>query len=154
MNCKEARSQIESFLGGDLPSAQQERLKKHLRSCKSCCEEFSGTVRLLSSLRKGFQQYSITLSLPSQPFVVSKSSPLPAGIHRAGFRFAPLIIFIVLILFLTLAIPSSLRLMSEAQRTAGIPSTYSGGIALTSWSSLLTLQADKGAEVGWRVSFY
>lgn len=154
MNCRRARSKFESLLSRDLSSYEQERLKRHLRDCSSCRNEILHLARFLSSLRNSFYQCLTYLPTSSPRSIVVKPDSLSRRASRPDVRIAPLVIFVVLIIFLSLAIPSNIRLMPDVPRFAATPSLYPGGGALASWSSLSALHGYQGTEVGWRISFY
>ncbi len=55
ITCDQFKSQIDSFLDGELTIEESSKVKQHLKSCRSCCLEFKSYDKSVKLMRKIFE---------------------------------------------------------------------------------------------------
>ena len=68
LTCDLFKSQIDSFLDGELTIEESSKVKQHLKSCRSCCLEFKSYDKSVKLMRKIFDDTDPPDSLRKKVF--------------------------------------------------------------------------------------
>ena len=68
ITCDQFKSQLDSFLDGELTIDEVSKVKQHLKSCRNCCLEFRSYDKSVKILRKIFDNTNPPDSLRKKVF--------------------------------------------------------------------------------------